>query len=138
MPLLAISTAYMSVATNPWQHVFRPFDGSPFIQNSTVAPVVSCRLADIGAFTEPLIPSKLKACPTSPVVLPAPPFAVAKFGPAESTPLFSARYQAAAPLGSAEHEVGVTVVVLLPVLLAVLGSDCVPDIVAESVSEPGI
>jgi hypothetical protein len=73
-----------------------------------------------------------------PVVYVTPPFAVAKFGPTESTPLPSARYHAMAPLGIAAHEVGVTVVVLLPVLLAVLESGWSPVTLAESVSEPGM
>ena len=97
-----------------------------------------CREALSGALTYAVVPLRLKAWPTSPVVYPAPPLAVAKLGPVESTPLFSARYQATAPLAMALHEVGLTVVVPLPVLSAVFGSVCVPATLAESVNEPGM
>src|SRR3954447_10701168 len=105
---------------------------------SMVRALVRCSDTLSGALTYAVVPLRLKAWPTSPVVYVAPPFAVAKLGPIESTPLFCARYHATSPLGMAVHAVGVTVVVLLALLLALFGSGCVPLALAESVSVPGI
>src|SRR3954447_1033016 len=104
---------------------------------STVRALVRCSVLLSGALTYAVVPLRLNAWPTLPVVYEALPVAVAKFGPIESTPLFSARYHATAPLGTAVHAVGVTVVVPLFVLSAVFGSVCVPATLPESVSEPG-
>src|SRR6476660_554400 len=102
--------------------------------------VSAVRCSDVlsGALTYAVVPLRLKAFPTSPVVKDPPPFTLAKLGPIESTPSFWARYQATAPLGTAVHDVGVTVVVLLALLLALFGSGCVPLAMADSVSVPGI
>src|SRR3954453_3007244 len=105
---------------------------------SMVRALVRCSDALSGALTYAVVPLRLKAWPTSPVVYVALPFAVAKLGPIESTPLFCARYHATAPLGMAVHDVGVTVVVLLALLLAPFGSGSVPLALADSVSVPGI
>src|SRR5204863_8753050 len=86
--------------TTPGQRLLSEFAGSPFSQSSSVT-LENCRLLDIGTLTEPLMPSKLKALPVSPVAYVAPPDAVPGLVPTESLASPSARYHATAPDGTA-------------------------------------
>src|SRR6266849_4508520 len=108
----------MNESNVPLPMVFETIVRTPLVllrkNHPSTVKVLSCSAALSGALKYAVVPLSEKAWLTLPVVKVAPPVAVALFGPTASTPFPSARYHATMPLGSVVHDVGVTVVVLLP------------------------
>src|ERR1039458_5000838 len=69
------------------------------IQASIVSCVVRRRLLESGTITVPLVPSKLNACPASPLANDAPPDRVPLLVPAMSLALPSPGHQPTSPAG---------------------------------------